>query len=761
MKKQTLVSAVIVLVCIPLLPLIYNVITNVLSNLGRDKIDDWVYEGGSVFSLFGSWLQLDLTQKAIVLGILALFVAYICFPLYRFMQGLLATVDQANIDTSAIDASAQLRGHRLWCGAPAMLFIMVLYAFWIVFAFDLQSNFLKFFEGTAVIPLLTFGALVLIFLLLIARLFFGGLYSWIRNHGNDSVRRMGKSKFFFSFYYIVFLLVPITIMVLLASLNTARSSLGLSGGVTAMNLPSAPAGSLGNPMSDTIGLAVGGAKDVNNFRKNIENGYLPTPTDITHEGIFYDYTFDTGMQDACHELFCPSYTSAVSKDPFSSSTEYFLSVGLNSGIKQEDFKRKKLNLVLVMDISGSMSSSFNRYYYDQFRTDLKKTEEEIDTRSKMEIANESIVALLDHLQPDDKFGVVLFDNVAYSAKGLRTTGETDMDALKEHILDITPRGGTNMEAGYRAGTAEIQKFVGADQNEYENRIIFLTDAMPNIGQISEDKLFGLTKSNAEKNIYTTFIGVGVDFNTELVNEITKTQGANYYSIHSADEFKKRMDEGFDYMVTPLIFDLTLGLQADGYEIRSVYGSPEADMATGELMKVNTLFPSERTDNETRGGLVLLQLKKISENASIKLNVQYKDRVGKIYNNAQEVTFSESDGEYFSHSGIHKGVVLSRYVNVMKDWILHETGLAPKPVIEIPIVRYTAEGIPITETITKLGRWERTSNQLTLSPEYYSILVPFRNYMQSEISNIGDDTLLQEIGILDKIISRSSQSQNPQ
>jgi hypothetical protein len=65
----------------------------------------------------------------------------------------------------------------------------------------------------------------------------------------------------------------------------------------------------------TLGLAVGGAQDINNFRKNIENNYLPLYTDITYEGLFYDYYFDTGNKQDCNKLFCPSYSYAVSKVP--------------------------------------------------------------------------------------------------------------------------------------------------------------------------------------------------------------------------------------------------------------------------------------------------------------------------------------------------------------------------------------------------------------------------------------------------------------
>ena len=50
-----------------------------------------------------------------------------------------------------------------------------------------------------------------------------------------------------------------------------------------------------NSMEDgAIGYSTGGAKDINNFRDNIDNGYFPLAQDITYEGIFYDYYFDTG-----------------------------------------------------------------------------------------------------------------------------------------------------------------------------------------------------------------------------------------------------------------------------------------------------------------------------------------------------------------------------------------------------------------------------------------------------------------------------------
>ena len=44
-------------------------------------------------------------------------------------------------------------------------------------------------------------------------------------------------------------------------------------------------------------------------------------------------------------------------------------------------------------------------------------------------------------------------------------------------------------------------------------------------------------------------GVGLDFNTELVESIAKVKGANYFAVHSPGEFRRRLVDEFDYAVT--------------------------------------------------------------------------------------------------------------------------------------------------------------------------------------------------------------------
>ena len=522
----------------------------------------------------------------------------------------------------------------------------------------------------------------------------------------------------------------------------------------------------------SAGFSVGGAKDVNNFRENIKEGYLPLPTDITYEGLFYDYFFDTGQTEACDKLFCPSYKSALSKDPFSKKEELFLSVGLNSGIKAEDFSRKRLNLIIVVDISGSMEDRFNSYYYDQHiktgssdqnssgeisseeqKKDLKKT--------KMQSASESVVALLDHLQPEDSFGVVLFNDTARLETAFTKVKEANMENIKQHILNLKPGGGTDLSAGMQMAKMLFEDHPKGNPSEVENRIIFLTDAQPNRGLESEEDFFNILKSNATQKIYTSFVGIGVDFNTELVEAINKVRGANYYAVHSPSEFKKRLDEEFDFMVTPLVFDLELRVEAPGFKIKKVYGSPEANEATGELMKVATLFPSKRTEEGTRGGIVLLHLERIPrtgpqtllppelQDQKLSLSISYKDRNEKPGSHSVKFAFEKKE-ESYDTTGIRKGILLVRYANLITNWIQHERSTHTETETNENSVKslYEKEGIFISSDETDtLGQWERQSIELFVSTEYKKLFTDFLSYFETEKEKLGDASLDQEIEIL--------------
>ncbi len=528
---------------------------------------------------------------------------------------------------------------------------------------------------------------------------------------------------------------------------------GFGGGRVTASSAASSRGGVGRAKKE-LGFAVGGAKDVNNMRDNVENGYLPLPSDITCEGLFYDYYFDTGKRGRAEHLFEPSYSRAVSPDPISREPERYLTVGLNSNLTEEAFERKDLDLVIVMDVSGSMNAPFDEYYYDGGKK--KELAREQREKSKIQVAREAVRGLMDHLRPNDRLGIVVFNKRAILAKPLRKVRRTDMTAIRGHLDELQAGGGTKMSAGMEMATELYSKLEDPDPTKREQRIIFLTDAMPNLGRTRKESLGNMFKKNAKNKIYTTFIGVGVDFNTKLVEAINKARGANHYSVHSPQQFKNRMDRNFEFMVTPLVFNLQLQLDAKGYRIEKVYGSPEADESTGELMKVKTLFPSRTKEGKTKGGVVLLKLRQTdAEEDRIVLTASYEDRSGETFNVTREVNFPAGKKEFYDNTGIRKAILLSRYAEMLRNWTTDEREALKDDEPVHPVITRKTGIIPCPpERPRRLGQWERKSVRLQVSDTYRKFFKGFLHYMQSEMEALGDENLEQEVKILQKLVNWS-------
>jgi Ca-activated chloride channel family protein len=387
-----------------------------------------------------------------------------------------------------------------------------------------------------------------------------------------------------------------------------------------------------------------------------------------------------------------------------------------------------------------MSSSFNQYHYGG-KTRNKRMSSEEAKMSKLESACRSIVAMLDHLKPDDRLGIVLFDHEAHLAKPVALVKNTQMENLKQHIMELQPAGGTNMEQGMTLGEELLKPFAYIDKNEFENRMVFLTDAMPNTDDISESGLLGMTRKMSENGIYLSFIGMGVDFNTELVEAITKVRGANYYSVHSPAEFTKRLAEEFDYMVTPMIFDLTMELSSEDFCIEKVIGSPDADLQTGRIMQVRTLFPSASEEDGGKGSIILVKLlKKDSGHEKIKIKISYKDRNGNSFAYTDETDFSGIDAPFYEDTDTRKAILLANYADLIKDVATRK----------YPIK--LAQADTIADDGSGWSHWERPGRPLKIGYENINRIDSFLEHLNDESLIIGDTNLNKERKLLENLLA---------
>jgi len=364
-----------------------------------------------------------------------------------------------------------------------------------------------------------------------------------------------------------------------------------------------------------------------------------------------------------------------------------------------------------------------------------------ETKSKINVAKEALLTLISRLKPTDRFGLVLFDTQAEVAQKLEVVQKINMGSLKVSIMDLKERGGTSLSAGIVSGTKQFDDILNKKDNaKYENRLIFLTDMMPNTGDTDGKSLFDMTAKNAKKKLYTTFIGVGVDFNTELTSLIGSIRACNYFSVQSSKQFKKQMDEEFDYMVTPNVFNCAIDLEAKGWDVSRVFGSPGYEHPEkGRLLFMDSSFPSlKEGSNMTKGGVILVKLKKTGTTSPLlKFNTTYEDREGKKYTQSEECELKYGEEEFYQNISIRKAILLVRYINFFKHFL---RDMAPsKKSVEPSISKKT--GITVPSLLSKAAKKSYSTTSMSpLETGWKELFKEFIAHFEQEMKLIEDQSL---------------------
>mgnify|MGYP002386144264 FL=1 len=138
--------------------------------------------------------------------------------------------------------------------------------------------------------------------------------------------------------------------------------------------------------------------------------------------------------------------------------------------------------------------------------------------SKLTAAQAAISALLPSLRASDAFGLVVFHEQAREVVPLQVVGEpvgAFYSRVVDRVSEIQVGGGTKLLSGMELATKMMLQQYGANTT-LEKRLVLITD-MQDTSEDAEgpDALFALGLENAKRAIYSTYIGVGVDFNTEV------------------------------------------------------------------------------------------------------------------------------------------------------------------------------------------------------------------------------------------------------
>ena len=223
--------------------------------------------------------------------------------------------------------------------------------------------------------------------------------------------------------------------------------------------------------------------------------------------------------------------------------------------------RRSLDLTYVLDRSGSM--------WDEGRMDYLKR---------------GLTKMKDQLQRGDRVDVVLFDHELCTPLENYVVGRDDPEFLDDVIAKLQPRGATNLDIGlkeaYRITTARTD---GAGRNR---RMLLVTDALLNEGEIDPDVLAGISSGFTDHGIRLSTIGVGRSFDDKVLDAISERGKGAYVYLGSEAVVDRVFGAGFRSLTETIAHDVRFGLDLpDSLAMERFYGE-EASTVKSDVQPID-------------------------------------------------------------------------------------------------------------------------------------------------------------------------------
>jgi Ca-activated chloride channel family protein len=328
----------------------------------------------------------------------------------------------------------------------------------------------------------------------------------------------------------------------------------------------------------------GGAQDIRHFRSTAAEVGMPRTDSLTLEGLMGEHDLNLPASRECAQLFCLVTEAMAASLPTRPDDRLFVGLGFTSNIDADKWRREPLNLVAVVDKSGSMSGR------------------------PLELVRNSLRQIVGQMRAGDQLSIVLYGDISHLYLEPVEIGRGRERALAA-IDAIESAGSTNMEAGLKVGYdtafATRPRFAG------NTRLMLFTDEQPNVGNTDAGSFMGMAEAASRQGIGLTTIGVGVQFGGALATRVSSVRGGNLFFISSEEEVGSVFSKQLDTMVSELAHDVKITMTPRaGYKISGVYGVPDGLMADGGDGAVTITVPTAFLS--TNGGGIFASLAKAGE-----------------------------------------------------------------------------------------------------------------------------------------------------
>lgn len=234
--------------------------------------------------------------------------------------------------------------------------------------------------------------------------------------------------------------------------------------------------------------------------------------------------------------------------------------------------RRNAGLTLVVDRSGSMAAE-----------------------GRMDYLKQGLRRMTSELKPGDLVNLVLFDHNVCTPLENFVVGRDPVSLLESTISRIQPRGSTDLNAGLVQGYKLAN---AAYQDEFTNRVLLISDALTNTGVTDPHLMALVTESYDKRRIRLSGVGVGRDFNDELLDRLTEKGRGAYVFLGSSAEVDAVFGHRFVSLIETVANDVHFRLHLPpSLRMNTFYGE-ESSTVKSEVQAIhyfagtNQLFLSD-------------------------------------------------------------------------------------------------------------------------------------------------------------------------